>query len=133
LRNFLDFIERNRGYEDLDLAVNTEPEFVHTLRTAYLNDLSTPLHLDVHFSADGRHIEASRFLLQGYRIKDALDETAMVRELRTICDEVSTENFKVSLQQFAIFLLQLSFFYHNIKPACNLSILKVFSTGKNFF
>jgi hypothetical protein len=98
LRNFLDFIERNRGYEDLDLAVNTEAEFVHTLRTAYLNDLSTPLHLDVHFSADGRHIEASRFLLQGYRIKDALDETAMVRELRTICDEVSTEDFKVSLQ-----------------------------------
>jgi hypothetical protein len=97
LRNFLDFVERNTGYEDMaaELSVATEAEFIRTLRTAYLTDLSTPLHLDVHFSADGRHIEASRFLLQGYRIYDALDETAMVSELRAICAEVSTPDFKV--------------------------------------
>jgi hypothetical protein len=85
----------------------------------------------VHFSADGRHIEASRFLLQGYRIKDALDETAMVRELRTICDEVSTEDFKVGLQQSAIFFCSSHFFIIMVnKPVCNHSIFKKFSTGR---
>ena len=97
LRNFVDFVERNAGYEDMGeaLSIATEAEFIHTLRTAYLTDLSTALHLDVRFSLDGRRIEASRFLLQGFRVYDALDETGMVAELRAICDEVSTEDFKV--------------------------------------
>ena len=90
-------MERNAGYEDMGeaLSIATEAEFIHTLRTAYLTDLSTALHLDVRFSLDGRRIEASRFLLQGFRVYDALDETGMVAELRAICDEVSTEDFKV--------------------------------------
>jgi hypothetical protein len=51
--------------------------------------------LDVRFSEDGRRIEASRFLLQGYRIYDAVDETAMVEELRTICQQMSSDDFQV--------------------------------------
>jgi hypothetical protein len=97
LRNFLDFVDRNAGYEDMgdELSVATEADFIRTLRTAYLTDLSMALHLDVRFSEDGRRIEASRFLLQGYRIYDAVDETAMVEELRTICQQMSSDDFQV--------------------------------------
>ena len=37
LRDFLDYIERNKDYSDVDLPISTEYDFAHTLKSKYLN------------------------------------------------------------------------------------------------
>ena len=95
LREFLGFVERNEGFDDIDVSIGTEPEFINTLRTHYLADSSSPLRLDVEFSPLGDRISAGRFLLQGHNVVNALDETAMVEELRAVAEQFSDENMKV--------------------------------------
>ena len=119
LRDFLGFVERNRGYDDMDIRVGTEKEFVSSLQNLYLADPSTPLHLDVEF--DGDRIVAARFLIQGYDIQDTVQETAMVKELRTIADIFTTETFKVNII-LSLFILDCFFLkpynfgtFHSIK------------------
>ena len=97
LRDFNGFVDRNKDYDDMEINLDTEEEFVTTLRTLYLSDPSTPLHLDVEFSEDGTRIVAARFLIQGYDVRDALQETQMVEELRSIADQFK-HHFKVTLQ-----------------------------------
>ena len=45
LRDFLGFVERNRGYSELQLDITTEQQFVSNLRNIYLADPSSPLSL----------------------------------------------------------------------------------------
>jgi len=96
LRDFTGFIERNQDYDDMEILVDSEEEFVTTLRTLYLSDPSTPLHLDLQYSEDGTRIEAARFLVQCFGVKDAMQETQMVEELRHIADSFSG-SFKVTV------------------------------------
>lgn len=97
LRDFLSFVKRNKGYSDLEMNIDTEHEFVSNLRNIYLTDMSSPLNLDVNFDEDFERIKSSRFLLQGFKVDDAIKETAMVSELRQIADEFSTEDFQVTV------------------------------------
>ena len=95
LRDFLSFVERNKGYSDYEMNIETEHEFVSNLRNIYLSDTSSPLNLDVNFDEDFERIKSSRFLLQGFKVDTAIKETAMVTELRKICAEFSTDDFQV--------------------------------------
>merc|ERR1719419_682968 len=97
LRDFISFVERNKGYSDYEMNIETEHEFVSNLRNIYLSDTSSPLNLDVNFDEDFERIKSSRFLLQGFKVDTAIKETAMVTELRKICDEFSTDDFQVTV------------------------------------
>lgn len=97
LREFLNYVDRNQDYDDIVLDIDTEVEFVRTVKNQYLSDLSSPLHLDVMYSPLGDTIAASRFIVQGHNVVDALTETAMVEQLRQIAKDFSTENFKVTV------------------------------------
>jgi len=97
LRDFLSFVERNKGYSDLQMNIDTEHEFVNNLRNIYLTDMSSPLNLDVNFDEDFERIISSRFLLQGFKVDSAIKETGMVSELRKICEEFSSEDFQVTV------------------------------------
>ena len=96
LRDFLSFINRNQGYySDIDINIDTEETFIHTLRNSYLSDPNSPFNLDVKFDEAGESIVASRFMLLGLFINDSVAESEMVRELRSICDHFSTDDFQV--------------------------------------
>ena len=62
LRDFLDYVDRNKGYSDVHLPVNTEQEFAETLQNFYLADPNNPARLDVSFN--GNRVDAARFLIQ---------------------------------------------------------------------
>ena len=97
LRDFLSFVERNKGYyTDIDLSIQTENDFVNTLKHSYLSDPASPFNLDVNFDDNGKRIVSSRFLLMGLFINDSIKESEMVRELRKICQEFSTDDFQVN-------------------------------------
>ena len=96
LRDFLGFIERNRGwYSDVDINIDTEETFINTLQNSYLSDPNSAFNLDVVFDESGKRIVASRFLVLGLFINDSVKEAEMVRELRSICDQFSSEEFQV--------------------------------------
>jgi len=97
LRDFLGFIERNKQYEDIGLRLETEAEFVHSLDTIYLSDPSSALTLDVRFNEQRDRIVAARFILQGFDVKNANEETDMVLKLREIASQFSDENIQVSV------------------------------------
>ena len=96
IRDFLSFVSRNQGYfTDVDINIETEKNFVETLKNSYLSDPESPFNLDVLFDESGDKIVGSRLLLLGLFINDSVKETEMVRELREICDQFSTDDFKV--------------------------------------
>ena len=67
LREFLDYVERNKGYEDISLPIDTEADFAHTLETMYFAEEFSPMRLDVAFqtSPQGyKRVSAARFLIQ---------------------------------------------------------------------
>lgn len=64
LRDFLDYIDRNKGYSDVHLPVETSQEFTQTLKSVYLADPNNPARLDVSFTDDGASVQAARFLIQ---------------------------------------------------------------------
>ena len=97
LRDFLGFIDRNRGwYSDVDINIDTEETFVTTLQNSYLSDPNSAFNLDVIFDESGKKIVASRFLVLGLFINDSVKEAEMVRELRSICTQFSSEDFQVT-------------------------------------
>jgi hypothetical protein len=57
-------VERNRGYADVHLPVDTESDFAQTLSEVYLADPNNPARLDVAFSEDRSKVLAARFLIQ---------------------------------------------------------------------
>ena len=63
LRDFLDYVDRNKGYSDIELPIGTEKDFAQTLKDVYLADPNNPARLDVSFSQDGTKVEAARFLI----------------------------------------------------------------------
>ena len=63
LRDFLDYIDRNKDYSDVDLPISTEYDFANTLRTNYL-DPTTATKLDVSFDETNSRVVAARFLIQ---------------------------------------------------------------------
>jgi len=95
LRDFLGFVERNKQYEDY--KIDTESDFVNTLDTIYLSDPSSPLTLDVSFNQQRDRIIAARFILQGFDVKNANEETEMLLKLRQIAEKYSVGDFKVSV------------------------------------
>merc|ERR1712038_255048 len=106
LRDFLDYIDRNKDYSDVDLPISTEYDFANTLRTNYL-DPTTATKLDVSFDETNLRVIAARFLIQGYNIKTSLLEQKMVEELREICAMYSTDELEVTVfQPFFIFIDQ---------------------------
>ena len=64
LRDFLDYVDRNKDYADVNLPISTDYDFANTLRTQYLNDPTTPDRLDVGFDETKSRITAARFLIQ---------------------------------------------------------------------
>ncbi len=64
IRDFLDYVDRNKDYSDVQLPIETQAEFTQTLKNVYLADPNNPARLDVAFSQDGSRIEAARFLIQ---------------------------------------------------------------------
>ena len=62
LNDFLDYVDRNKGYTDIELPIDTEEEFAQTLKNVYLAG-DNPVRLDVAFSPDGKKVEAGRFLI----------------------------------------------------------------------
>ena len=64
LREFLDYVERNKGYADIDLPISTELDFATTLRHEFISDPTTPKRLDVAFNDDKTRVVAARFLIQ---------------------------------------------------------------------
>ena len=97
LRDFLGFIDRNRGwYSDVDINIDTEETFVTTLQNSYLSDPNSAFNLDVIFDESGKRIVASRFLVLGLFINDSVKEAQMVRELRSICQQFSSDEFQVN-------------------------------------
>merc|ERR1719471_694902 len=121
LRDFLSFVERNKGYyTDIDLSIQTENDFVNTLKLSYLSDPASPFNLDVNFDDNGKRIVSSRFLLMGLFINDSIKESEMVRELRKICQEFSTDDFQVTVfHPYFIYIDQ----YLEIKPQTIQSVL----------
>eukprot|EP00095_Tigriopus_kingsejongensis_P010659 maker-scaffold627_size122700-snap-gene-0.37 protein:Tk10659 transcript:maker-scaffold627_size122700-snap-gene-0.37-mRNA-1 annotation:"hypothetical protein AaeL_AAEL001299" len=90
LRDFTDYVSRNKDYEELDIT--TEDAFVDTLMNVYLAADYNPYSNDVFLNSDGK-IGASRFLIQGHHIKNAVDEKIFVQELRDIC---KSSNYNVT-------------------------------------
>ena len=64
LADFLNYLERNKGYADVDLPVDTPTDFANTLKNVYLADPNNPARLDVSFTEDGTRVKAARFLIQ---------------------------------------------------------------------
>lgn len=64
LANFLDYVDRNKGFNDVNLPVDTAEEFADTLKNIYLADPNNPERLDVSFSDDGTRVKAARFIIQ---------------------------------------------------------------------
>ena len=64
LRDFLDYIERNKDYSDVDLPISTEYDFANTLKNKYLNDPTSANKLDVSFDETNSRVIAARFLIQ---------------------------------------------------------------------
>ena len=64
LRDFLNYVDRNAGYDDVDLNLDTEEDFAETLKVHYLAGSVSPISLDVKFSDDGKRVSAARFLIQ---------------------------------------------------------------------
>ncbi len=64
MRDFLDYVDRNREYADINLDIDTEEDFAYTLKNVYLADSSNPARLDVAFSEDESRVKAARFLIQ---------------------------------------------------------------------
>ena len=59
----MDYVDRNKGYSDIELPIGTEKDFAQTLKDVYLADPNNPARLDVSFSQDGTKVEAARFLI----------------------------------------------------------------------
>ena len=62
LNDFLDYVDRNKGYTDIELPIDSEEEFAQTLKNVYLAG-DNPVRLDVAFNPDGKKVEAGRFLI----------------------------------------------------------------------
>ncbi|XP_075237604.1 patched domain-containing protein [Lycorma delicatula] len=86
LRSFVSYVNRNQDY--LNVSIDNEEEFIITLNELWLFK-PNPFSLDVKFDETGKHIIASRFMIQAVNISDGNAEKDMVRELRRICHESS--------------------------------------------
>ncbi|XP_055600354.1 patched domain-containing protein 3 [Uranotaenia lowii] len=84
LRSFISYVDRNNDY--LNLTLDSEQAFIDALKEIWLFP-ANPFSLDVKFSADGKRIEASRFMIQAVNITDTNHEKVMVKDLRQICKE----------------------------------------------
>ena len=68
------YVNRNKIYNDVNIPVDTEEDFAQTLQEVWLKDANgvNPAKLDISFSADGKRVEAARFLIQ---VRPAGDRT----------------------------------------------------------
>lgn len=64
LRDFLDYVKRNQGYEDINLNIDNQESFATALDKIYLADSNSPMRLDVEFNEDRTRVKAARFLIQ---------------------------------------------------------------------
>lgn len=97
LRSFLDYVQRWGDYSgDDSLNIKDEQSFITALKDIYLSGTAFVQDIDfVQSSTCGRnnkadceeeeHIVGSRFVLQGWNIKNANDEAQVVKELREVC------------------------------------------------
>ncbi|KAK9502160.1 hypothetical protein O3M35_012746 [Rhynocoris fuscipes] len=86
LRSFVSYIKRNK--EELNVSIDTEPEFIQTLKDLWLFKPNA-FSLDVKFNDNGTRIIASRMMIQAVNISDGNMEKDMVRDLRRIARESS--------------------------------------------
>lgn len=84
LRSFLSYISGNGDY--LNVSISTEDSFISTLKDLWISPSST-FSLDVKLDDSGKHIVASRFLIQAVNVSGTTQETKMVKDLRKICNE----------------------------------------------
>jgi len=62
----------------------------------YYKDRDTSFALDMAFNKDHTRIIASRFLVQGQKIKSTTDEENMVKAIRRVCQLHNDQEFKVT-------------------------------------
>ncbi|KAJ8959876.1 hypothetical protein NQ318_011611 [Aromia moschata] len=84
LRDFTQYVERNRDY--LNISIDNNEKFINVLKELYLGPSSTN-SLDVKFDEKGENIIAMRFFIQAVNISGTEHEKEMVRALRKICKE----------------------------------------------
>lgn len=64
LRDFLDYVDRNQEYRDVDIDISKPETFASTLKMFYANDPSMAIKLDVDFDEDESRVKGARFLIQ---------------------------------------------------------------------
>jgi len=98
MRSFLEYVQKWMDYSgDDSLNISNEQSFVKALKEIYIP--GTAFVQDIDFETVSvcdsaskencrleEHIVGSRFLLQGWNIRNANDEAAVVKELRAVCD-----------------------------------------------
>lgn len=106
LRDFTDFVERNKDYDPIDIS--NEANFIQALDEVdnqqlfykekgpfilfscfqiYLGSGHTHFRADIKMSnASQAQIVGARFLIQGSKIHNAVEEKIFVEQLRAVCD-----------------------------------------------
>jgi len=120
LRSFVDYVDRWKDYPGSDLNIDDEQSFIKTLRELYLTgtsfvqdiDFGPPIScegLESCADEDQIRIRGSRFILQGFNIRDANDEATVVKQLREIChkSELNVTVFHPYFIYFDQFLIVL--------------------------
>ena len=74
----------------------SETEFVRDVYE-YYKDRDTSFSLDVAFNENNTRIVASRFLVQGEKIRSTSDEEKLVLDIRRVCKQHTDGSFGVSL------------------------------------
>ena len=98
------FLNESNSYAD-------ETQFVQYVYD-YYKDRDTSFALDMAFNKDHTRIIASRFLVQGQKIKSTTDEENMVKAIRRVCQLHNDQEFKVQvvLSQTLQYIFHIKYF-----------------------
>merc|ERR1719341_325960 len=92
LREYLSWAERWADYPDYELDISTEKSFIKTLKT-FVVGTNFGQDVDIQTEADctgqdcTEHIIGSRFVLQGFNIRNSSEEAEVVTQLRKVCHD----------------------------------------------
>nr|XP_045593830.1 patched domain-containing protein 3-like [Procambarus clarkii] len=85
LRAWLGFVERNKDF--LDINITSEEDFCAELKELYLSGPANLFAEDVKFNENQTRIEASRFIVQAYKVLDGNADKDMMETFRKVASE----------------------------------------------
>nr|XP_045594269.1 patched domain-containing protein 3-like [Procambarus clarkii] len=85
LRAWLSFLERNQDF--MSINITSEEEFCSQLRELYLSGPANLFAEDVKFNENQTRIEASRFIVQAYKVLDGNADKDMMETFRKVASE----------------------------------------------